>query len=125
MFIADHLCINFLLETKEDITPDLTVNELSLISYLPISDEMYAKFQTATADDRELQELLKTISEGWPSAKQELPKSMTPYWTSRDEISCVDGLLFKSHKLVVPKNVQKEMLTKIHEPHMGINKCKS
>jgi len=125
MFIADHLSRNFLLETKEDLTPDLTVNELSLISYLPISDEMYAKFQTATADDRELQELLKTISEGWPSDKQELPKSMTPYWTFRDEISCVDGLLFKSHKLVVPKNLQKEMLTKIHESHMGINKCKS
>jgi hypothetical protein len=50
---------------------------------------------------------------------------MTPYWSFRDEISCVDGLLFKSHKLIIPKSMQQQMLKKIHESHMGINKCKS
>ena len=34
-------------------------------------------------------------------------------------------MLFKSHKLVVPKSLQSEMLEKIHEAHLGINKCKS
>ena len=50
---------------------------------------------------------------------------MTPYWLFRDEISCVDGLLFKSHKVILPKSMQQEMLKQIHESHMGVNKCKS
>ncbi|CAC5373516.1 unnamed protein product [Mytilus coruscus] len=84
-------------ETKEDLVPDLTVNELSLLLYLPISQQMYDRFQKSTAEDIELKELTKTVIEGWPLDKSELVKSVTPYWTFRDEISCVDGLLFKSH----------------------------
>lgn len=86
---------------------------------------MYDRFQKSTAEDIELKELTKTVIEGWPLDKSELVKSVTPYWTFRDEISCVDGLLFKSHKLIVPKSMQREMLTKIHESHMGINKYKA
>ncbi|VDI06076.1 Hypothetical predicted protein [Mytilus galloprovincialis] len=125
MFLADHLSRNYLQETKEDLVPDLTVNELTLLAYLPISQQMYDTFQKSTAEDFELKELTKTVIEGWPLDKSELVKIMTPYWTFRDEISCVDGLLFKSHKLIVPKSMQREMLNKIHESHMGINKCKA
>ena len=39
----------------------------------------------------------------------------------RDEIPCVDGLLFKSH----PTVLRAEMLKIIHASHLGIVKCKS
>ena len=40
-------------------------------------------------------------------------------------ISCVDGSLFKSHKLIVLKSLRKDMLNLIHEAHTGIVKCNS
>jgi hypothetical protein len=125
MYLADHLSRNYLEETKENLVPDLSVNERNLLAYLPISEQRYSRFQKATSEDGELQEVINTITEGWPSDKYMLSKRMTPYWSFRDEISCVDGLLFKSHKLILPKSIQQEMLKKIHESHMGINKCKS
>lgn len=37
----------------------------------------------------------------------------------------MDGLLYKSSKLIVPKSLQNAMLDKIHESHLGIVKCKA
>ena len=48
MFISDHLSRSFLKETNEDLTPDISVNEINLISYLPVSPEQYEKFKRAT-----------------------------------------------------------------------------
>jgi hypothetical protein len=33
--------------------------------------------------------------------------------------------MYKENKIVVPTSLQKEMLDKIHESHLGIVKCKS
>ncbi|VDI10627.1 Hypothetical predicted protein [Mytilus galloprovincialis] len=86
---------------------------------------MYAKFQKETANDEHLQELQDVIFNGWPNEKSELIHSLRPYWTYRDELSVIDGLLYKSNKAIVPKALQNEMLDKIHESHLGIVKCKS
>ncbi|CAG2214759.1 unnamed protein product [Mytilus edulis] len=125
MYLADHLSRSFLKETKEVLVPDLHVNDIHLISYLPIAPEMYAKFQKETANDEHLQELQDVIFDGWPNEKSELLHSLRPYWTYRDELSVIDGLLYKSNKAIVPKALQNEMLDKIHESHLGIVKCKS
>ncbi|VDH93047.1 Hypothetical predicted protein [Mytilus galloprovincialis] len=125
MYLADHLSRSFLKETKEVLVPDLHVNDIHLISYLPIAPEMYAKFQKETANDEHLQELQDVIFNGWPNEKSELIHSLRPYWTYRDELSVIDGLLYKSNKAIVPKALQNEMLDKIHESHLGIVKCKS
>ena len=125
MFISDHLSRSFLKETNEDLTPDISVNEINLTSYLPISPEQYEKFKKATREDEELQELRKVVIEGWPENKYEVSHRLRVYWSVRDEISCVDGLLFKSHKLIVPTVLRAEMLKIIHASHLGIVKCKS
>ena len=43
----------------------------------------------------------------------------------RDELTCLDGLLLKGDKIIVPKTLQSEMLEKINETHLGIVKCKN
>ncbi|CAC5401780.1 unnamed protein product [Mytilus coruscus] len=125
MYLADHLSRSFLKETKEVLVPDLHVNDIHLISHMPIAPEMYAKFQKETANDEHLQELQDVIFDGWPNEKSELLHSLRPYWTFRDELSVIDGLLYKSNKAIVPKALQNEMLDKIHESHLGIVKSKS
>jgi hypothetical protein len=47
------------------------------------------------------------------------------YWNFRDEITVLDGLLYKSQRIMVPKTLQREMLVKLHESHLPLNSIKS
>ena len=124
MYIADALSRAYLPETNESLVPKLEVNEVNLTAHLPISPDKYVEFKKATAEDQVMQLLQDTVFDGWPNTKAELPVDIRPYWTYRDEVSCVDGLLFKGNKLVVPHALRAQMLDKIHESHQGIVKCK-
>jgi hypothetical protein len=53
-----------------------------------------------------------------------LPEGLQKYWNFRDEITVLDGLLYKSQRIMVPKTLQREMLVKLHESHLGIVKTK-
>jgi hypothetical protein len=64
MYLADHLSRNYIEETKENLVPDLSVNELNLLAYLPISEQMYSRFQKATSEDDELQEVIAEQKNG-------------------------------------------------------------
>ena len=121
--VADALDRSYLQETTETLIPDLEVNEVQLTVHLPISPEKYAEFQKATADDPAMQALSTVALNEWPGNKEELPGNVHDYWCHRDEISSVDGVLFKAEKLIVPQIMRKEMLDRIHESHQGIVKC--
>lgn len=41
------------------------------------------------------------------------------------ELSQVQGILLKGCKIVIPASMKREMLEKIHQGHLGINKCKA
>ncbi|XP_060073920.1 uncharacterized protein K02A2.6-like [Ylistrum balloti] len=123
MFIADTLSRAYLPDSADDLVPDLSVNFVS--AYLPLSPEKYIEFQKETANDHELQILQDVVLEGWLSDKREVPQEARPYWPFRDEISCVDGLLFKNHKVIIPKSLREKMLALVHKSHLGIVKCKS
>lgn len=47
-----------------------------------------------------------------------------PYWTIQNELSVVDGVLFKGKRFVLLLSLRKELLHKVHEGHQGIGKCK-
>jgi hypothetical protein len=124
LFIADALSRNYLEETKETLVQELEVNEVHLTAHLPISPEKYQEFQKATADDVVIQAVQDAVLEEWPKNKANAQAEIKPYWTCKDEISCVDGLLFKGNKLIVPKSLRPQMLDITHESHQGIVKCK-
>ena len=124
MFLADALSRSYLDETQEDLVPEVDVNVVSLNSHLPLSADRYSELQEHTANDTVLQALHKVVRSGWPQSKTDLPDGLSVYWSFRDEITTVDGLLFKGSKLIVPKASQKRMLEDIHDSHLGIVKCK-
>ncbi|XP_064482524.1 uncharacterized protein K02A2.6-like [Ornithodoros turicata] len=43
--------------------------------------------------------------------------------TVQSELTMVDGLLLKGTKAVIPTSMRSEMLQRIHDGHLGINKC--
>ena len=91
---------------------------------MPVSDEKLEEVRKTTKDDNELQELQKYVHRGWPNTPKDLPAMIRPYWNHRDEITVIDGIVFKSQKIIIPEALRSEMLGRIHTGHMGVQKCK-
>lgn len=126
MWLADTLSRAYLKETPSDLIVDeAEVNMIHPRNFLPVSKEKYELFQTETAKDSVLTELQQVVQSGWPDHKDNIPVTLREYWNFRDEIICIDGLLYKGAKLIVPKALHSSMLDKIHESHLGIVKCKA
>ena len=119
MYLADCLSRAFL-KGKGDQDD---IENISMVEYLPISEERLKAIQQATECDEHLQMLKKVVLEGWPNDKQDVPIEAMPYFSYRDEISLQDGLLFRGERVIIPKSMRQEMKVRIHSSHMGIDAC--
>ena len=52
-----------------------------------------------------------------------VPHSVRQYWSVRDKLSVLEGIVYKGMRIVVPPSRRPEMLKQFHETHLGINKC--
>ena len=68
--------------------------------------------------------LSEIIQEGWPNHKQSVSKQISEFWAFRDEQVVIDGLIFKGVAIVVPQASWKDILSQIHEGHLGIKRSK-
>ena len=118
LLVDDHKSSNFELFRVEAAIDDTTI-------LLP---ETMADLQKATQDDIVMQELARVISAGWPTSKGQLPLGLSPYWSYRDELSMMNGVIFRGNQAIVPETLIKPMLAKIHFSHLGaesnIRMCK-
>ena len=64
------------------------------------------------------------IENGWPDKKYQVQWNVREYWSFRDELTCVDGILYKGLKVIILKQLRKEMLEVVHSTHQGIMSCK-
>ena len=105
-----------------DLEPDAPPLLVNMLDHIAVSQERYGEFQTCTAN--ELNELRAMIQKGWPDTKQETPHAIRDYWSVRDELAVVDGVIYKGMRIVVPPSMRNNMLAQIHASHLGIVKCK-
>ena len=87
-----------------------------------ISDHQLARFAEATKEDAILSDLQQVILSGWPDSKGQVPPNAQEFWNYRDELTVAQGLIVKGQKIFVPSSLRGEMLEKMHEGHLGINK---
>ena len=71
-----------------------------------------------------MQALVKIINKGWPSHKGNLPSSLKPLWNYKEELAVVEGVVFKNDKILIPPSLRENVLRKIHQSHMGIERSK-
>ena len=88
------------------------------------SDHHLARFAEATKEDAILSDLQQVILSGWPDSKGQVPPNAQEFWNYRDELTVAQGLIVKGQKIVVPSSLRGEMLEKLHEGHLGINKTR-
>ena len=88
------------------------------------SNSILQRIREQTVSDPELNALKEMIHSGWPSTIQQVPVPLKPYWPFRDELAVEDGIVVKSHRIIIPTVLQKEILTKLHAAQQGIEKTK-
>ena len=46
------------------------------------------------------------------------------FWSYRDELSILGGLVLKGTRIIIPEACREEVLTKLHEGHFGVERYK-
>ena len=116
-------CLSRLGNQKDNIKlPKLYVYQIT--SQLKARSDTLNQLDTATQEDDELILLKHMISNRWPNSIKEVPPEIQVYWTFWEELTIKDGLVLKGTRIVIPNNKCKQILTLIHEGHLGLGKCK-
>ena len=102
-------------DQKSEVTDeiDLYVNEIR--QQIPVSDEMWVKFEQETLVDPELNELKKNIEQG---------KFKDKYRDMGGRLNVMKGVIFNSYRIFVPRSMRIDMINRVHEGHLGIEKSK-
>lgn len=110
-------------ELLVDLDNDIVCHVNSVIDCLPVSQTKLDEIKRESENDAVHKLLRHVIFHGWPNDKNKLYNELKVFWTYKEDLNVVDSLIFKNNSLLIPKSLQKEMLNKIHEGHMGMNFC--
>eukprot|EP00794_Sanderia_malayensis_P002412 gene2412-2781_t len=96
----------------------------AVIGNAPATEPCIEEIKKETRADASLQELIKMIHKGWPSTIRECPANVHPFWHCRHDMTEPNGLILKGSQIVIPASMRRDMLDRIHEGHLGMEKCK-
>ncbi len=105
------------MKTNTDITD--AIFSFNLTYEVPLDSTHIA---TATKKDIILSKVLDFTLSGWPNFINDV--NLKPYFKRRLEFSVEIGCLLAGNKVVIPKQMQKEILNLFHEQHLGIVRTK-
>ena len=73
-------------------------------------------------NDITLKKLKHAVHSSWPTYAKDCDPELKDYWSYHKEISLEDRVLFKDHRLIVPKSKRWPLLEILHTGHHGIDK---
>ena len=80
--------------------------------------------QQASSQDSYIQTLKHFIITGWPNSKEEIREELKPYWSCRDELVVINGIVLKGRCIIIPNSLKQQVLDQLHMNHMDIEKMK-
>ena len=119
MYVANALSRAYIPSHNSEVNDTEHSDVINMIS---VSKERYSEMQELTQSD--LKTLHSVIVEGWPELRSDTPIETRQYWDSRDQLSVLDGIIYKGSRIVIPPSMRADMLKLIHKSHLGMVKCK-
>ena len=80
------------------------------------------KLKDSTQRDPILTTVYQLTQQGWPHQRRHVPRLARRYWDFRDELSTDDGMLLKGPRLIIPRELQEEYLSRLHKGHLSASK---
>ncbi|OWF56513.1 Transposon Ty3-I Gag-Pol polyprotein [Mizuhopecten yessoensis] len=128
MYTADTLSRASVKDVHDDSTKamnhDVEMYVDCIYKSLPVTDAKLDEIRRATQQDGTMNRLARVIVDDWPDERHDCTSDMFPYWNFREELTVINGLVFKGTRIVIPLKLRSEMLKKIHHGHLGREKCK-
>ena len=97
---------------------------VGILRSLPITDIQLTRVQTEQLADPVCKTVIDYCTSSWPE-KANLPSEQIQYYSVKDDLCVVEGILFKGTRLVIPSKLRLEMLSRIHQGHQGLIKSLS
>ena len=98
---------------------DVKIHVDSVISTLPVTEAKWQHIAHESAKDATITAVMDKVKHEWEAAKP-----IRPFYDFREELSVHDGVLLKGLRIVIPDSMKGEMVEKVHEGHLGIEKCR-
>ena len=87
--------------------------------YTDTSDMRRDRLKSRGAEDSTYQQLMQAILMGWPKQRDRCSKELQNYWTFQEELAVRGQLVYKGMRLVVPRNMGKEICEALHGAHQA------
>ena len=123
MYIADTLSRAFLSDAHPEHNMEMRVHSVS--KYFPATPQKLQALREASLNDDVQDQIKRYLMLGWPKYKDNTAAQLHVYWGMRDEIHCEDDIIFIGESLIVPNAMRGEMLSRLHEGHLGTEKCRA
>ena len=124
LVLADALSRMPIKDTTSSTEADVAAYVSSVRYAQPASDQKLEEIHRATRDDAELQAAVRYTLEGCPTRGDDVIAEAQPHHHVRDELSVADGLLLRGVRIIIPKVLRPEMLSRIHDGHQRTSKCR-
>jgi len=117
LFIADALSRAFL---EHHDGADADTPQYEVMNIVNLSPRRITQLQDNIQSDIEYQQLLITVTGGWPRHIRSVPIALKEYFNIRDELSENEGLVFRGNRTVIPKQLRAEYMDILHAGHPGV-----
>jgi len=130
MHIADTLSRSYLNKqppsaVQKEIAENTVVSINTIITDAPVSNSRIDKIREECVRDEEIQYLREYLHNGFPQDNYKLSGNLRQYRALANELYEQDGLILYNNRIVIPTGMQKDILFRIHEGHLGMHKCKA
>lgn len=132
MHIADTLSRSYLREeppsrVEREIAQDTVISISTIIADAPVSNSRLDKIRQECERDEEIQLLREYLHNGFPGDNSKLSGNLRQYRALASDLYEQDGLrlILHNNRIVIPSGMQKDILFRIHEGHLGMDKCKA
>ena len=102
IFTADWLLWHNHMEGKDKPIKDMDIRKEAIQSVTDILDCMsMSQIQQASPQDDHLQYVKSFIITDWSSTKDEMHTELKPYWSYKDELAIIDGVILRGRHIVI------------------------
>lgn len=125
LFVADALSRAPLADlVTEKVSDEVDEQSCFVIENVRFSDVKMRLIKDAITKDAECQLIIQYLKKGWPENKYEADERVRGLWSYKDSFEYINGIIFKDNLVYIPGPLRSEMLSRVHEGHMGIDRCK-
>ena len=94
-----------------------------VVRNIPTSEPKMLEIKQAQQKDEICQKVILYCQDGWPD-KSLVKGELKQFFHVASELSVEDGLLLRGNRIVIPMALRVPVLNRLHEGHLGINKCR-